>query len=250
MSFKLCIKVDETLKGLEMINEYLTDVIEIHLLSKTIDIEKYNKFTNIIFHSSVYAFDLVDIVKDKEKLEIVENQLKTLSQISRNVKFLLHCGWAEDGEEIATDLIVETVQYLYSKYGIPIILENTIIPGEYDRCIYVINKLNNENITMCVDTAHVRAIINQGVNYKEYYKGIRNVSHIHFSYSKDNDGYRDKSTHGVLHGCLKEVKSDIEILNVLNIKDVTICPEVVEEHYEKRVNQRKEILLMKEINLI
>lgn len=251
MRTKLCVKLSQDLSDMDIMKEHMADIVEIHLIdAENINPALYERFDNIVFHASSQAYELEEITLDMEQQDIVEESLKSIAKVQAKCKLLLHCGWHNDracGEDI-----IKYLQQIYSNYKVPILLENTIYKGAYERSFKVINQLHNLDIKACLDTAHIRAIINQGANYKEYYKNMPEVNHVHFSYSSNGDGYRDMRTHGINHPTIKEVYADMGILRELGVQDFNLCPEVEESchFYKYRENQRIEIELLKHNGII
>lgn len=241
---KLCVKVDESLKGLDDVEEFIDGVIEIHLLSKEVDISKYAKFPKIIFHASGHAYELGDIVESDEQKLVIKNLLKQMDKTKHSL--LLHCGWRGHTKN---EELIEYLWEIYNEYEVPIILEGTIDILDRDRAVEIVNTMNHPDIRLCIDMSHVRAIKNMGEDIKDYYSEIRKIDHIHFSYSSNKDGFIDMSTHGVPHPNMLTVLFDAFILNRYNTKDATICPEVSESDYSTRKNQHEEILKMKKAGL-
>ena len=246
--FKLCPKISDDLEAFDMIKEYVTDNIEIQLTSepnegrlpkvfKTIDAKHF------IVHASGSAYGVENIVKSDEKKEIIDQFLQQCVDSGKDVKFLMHCGWTSylaSNKEIAEYLVGLT-----ERFGIPLLLENTVHLGEYDRAVKVVNTAHAPNIDVCLDMSNVRGILNQGVTL-DYFKGLYRCKHIHMSYSSNGDGFKRSITHGVTHPNHRAVQEDLAILEKLNIKNVTMCPEVAEvgDMYCTREQQVKEIKLL------
>ena len=245
MAFKLCVKVDETLGGLRQLQEYFTDTIEIQLLNPVLDVSKFKilPHRNIILHASPAAYSLSDVADDRTKISYIENMMRQLTHYGDKYTVLFHVGW--DKGDATTERVVEFLRHLVWLYDVNILLENTIVVGSHDRAVEVCNTVDSNRVNYCLDIAHVRAVLNQGVDVQEYYKGLSKVKHIHFSYTSNGDGYKDMPTHGVNHPSLREVKQDLNVLKQFNISDCTLCPEVSETDYACRLNQIQEIKLLK-----
>lgn len=248
MKPRLCIKVDEKLGGLDVLKNYYTGIIEIQLLTRRPKWYKFKNFGAIIFHASEEAYNLPAIVEDRYQIKVIEEQLKAIDKLKAKTQFLIHCGW--DTNKDNTNRIIQFLNHIVQLYDTPILLENTITPGNYERCTDVINTLDTSKVSLCLDTSHIRAIINQGYKHIDYYKGIKNVTHVHFSYSSNGDGYKDMKTHGVNHILKREAFDDLDILQKLNVTPLTLCPEVAEKDYSYRSNQVQEIQLLKSIDII
>ena len=251
--FKLCPKISDDLEAFDMLREYVTDNMEIQLTSKPNERKLPKVFKTIdakhfIVHASGTAYEVEHIVKSDEQKEIIDQFLQQCVDSGKDVKFLMHCGWTS---YLATNKeIAEYLVSLTERFGIPLLLENTVHLGEYDRAVKVVNTAHAPNIDVCIDMSHVRGVLNQGMTL-EYFKGLYRCKHIHMSYSSNGDGFKRSITHGVAHPSVETAKEDLEILEKLGIKNITMCPEVAEvgDMYHTREQQVKEIKLLDSLHI-
>lgn len=252
--YKLCPKISDDLAAFDMIKDFVKENIEIQLISKPEDgrlakIFKEIKAKNFIIHAPGSAYEIENIVRSESQQKILEGFLQQCVDSGKNTKFVLHCGWTNylaSNKEIV-DYLVD----LIGRFNVPILLENTIHLGEYDRAVKVVNLAHITNLDVCLGMSHVRAILNQGATL-EYFKGLYRCKHIHMSYSSNNDGYERSITHGVTHPTIESALEDAKILADLGIFGITMCPEVAEvgDMYHTREQQVKEIKLLTDAGLV
>lgn len=227
--YKICPKVDESFSAYEMLEPFVKDYFELQLLRGNTNLAEClekTKATKVIVHSPGTCYDLCHIIRSKEEKEMTEKYLEQCAASDKEIQYLFHCGWS--GLDVQNIEIINFLEEMYTKYKVPMLLENTIKIGAYDRAVYVVNYLANKDIGVCLDMSHVRAMMNQGLGYLNYYKGIQNCKHIHMSYSSYGDGFGDMTTHGVRHPSDETMIADVKILKALNIVGVSMCPEVME----------------------
>ena len=122
---------------------------------------------------------------------------------------------------------------------------------EFINVVALSKEFNSEKLKFCFDICHWQASENAMKGeislISEYIKGIKN---IHFSMTKDNDGYINKeSTHGVVHDSLETCISDLKYLQEkgIDLSKVNIVTEINEIDYKNRPDMCKEIEFLKEI---
>lgn len=256
--FKLCPKIDTGLADYAKLSKYVRSNLEIQLIGKVdkvdlVSLLKQVNVPNIVLHASNVAYDICEIVRSEEQQgyirEFLADAVKAVNE-GFKIRFLFHCGWSRF--DVTNSEICAYLKKLYEEFKIPILLENTIELGEYDRAVKVVNLMHAPYVSLCLDMSHVRAIINQGINYKRYFKGINSCKHIHMSYSSCGDGYRNLATHGVTHPSKDTIMEDVSILEEFNIGGITMCPEVMEvgNMYYTREQERREIKKLLQANVV
>lgn len=138
-----------------------------------------------------------------------------------------------------------------------ILLENLIFNSDKEVCsvIEFCDYINHPKLKVCLDTCHVQAKAN--LFQEDIYEFIdhfldrekckKQIYQIHFSYVANNDGYRDKITHGIAHKTKEELIKDVEILRYLGIENKVIVTEIGEKDYFVRVGQRQDLKWLEEI---
>ena len=251
--FSLCPKISNNREAIEEMQSYIVDSVEIAMVDDDINTSMINELDikNIIIHAGGEYCNIS--YSNEYRKQLVRDLLKN---ITRNVTLLFHCGWFEN-ELIDSEQTINYIEGLLAVTDCNILLENTIDVSPiyaYDRAISIVNEMNNDRVALCLDTSHIRAMLNRGIDVQEYYKGISRCKHIHFNYSSNGDGFKNMSTHGVNHSKVTAVE-DLKLLKTLGITspmNITLCPEVMEKDndYSVRTNQIKEIELLRELELV
>ena len=139
-----------------------------------------------------------------------------------------------------------------------ILIENIHTLTQRNCCtVFEICKIiNSNNLKVCLDICHLHCMANL---FKENFDlfldkyidkelAYKNVYQIHFSATKNNDGYIEKKTHGVKHDTIEELIGDYNVLKKFNLTDRIIVTEIAEENYMDRNDQKFEIGLLEKIN--
>lgn len=116
-------------------------------------------------------------------------------------------------------------------------------------------KINNPHLRACIDVCHLHCMANIFKmdfdsfmkRYIEKDQAGKYVYQIHFSDTKNNDGYINKETHGRKHDSLSEALQDYNILKLYNMTNANIITEISEENYNTRKDQVDEIKLLEKI---
>lgn len=270
---KICPKIDIQLGGFLSVKKYIKDRMEIHLLNMNIkNIEKQLKLLVgqvlslkvLTLHLPGCCLDIETIAINKKK----ENEFNKLIDMCNRLsietgvdfQILAHCGW-NNKSLIPDDSLLKYLRGLSNKLkesNITLLLEPTIEVykdniKDYDRASYLINKLRNKNIRLCLDLSHLKAMCNrfnftkeEYVNYFRYVKPIQ-TEQIHINSSINGDGYINlRKTHGVKHYNLAHLKEDFKLLELLKVEKAYLVPEVMEYSnvYKKRKCEVKEIQLI------
>lgn len=271
---KICPKVDIKLGGLNSVNKYIKNRMEIHLLDMNINFIK-NKLkylilnipslNQIVLHLPGNCLDIERIASEDKKDKELKQLINMCSNLNLNlgtkIKFeiLAHCGWTERNK-ISDSCIIKYLRKLLiplKEHDITFLLEDTMEvysdnPKDYDRASYLVNKLRNKHIRLCLDLSHLKAICNRlkltdkgFLNYFRFVKPIQ-VEQIHVNSSINGDGYINMKTHGVKHFNLNHLREDFKLLDLLHVNNKYLVPEVAE--YSNVYKKRK--CEVKEINLI
>lgn len=277
---KLSTKVDIKLGSLGTLKKYTNERIEVQLLHTNIKeikksilmlINEVNTLKNIILHMPAQVLFIEDMATNKNKHDTLIKFIELCSemQAETNIKFelLAHCGWISeyDISDESLQQYMKSILPILMEKDIVLLLENTIhvrTDKDYDRCVWLVKTIRNKHLRLCIDMAHVRAVGNR-LGYKideeagfnklsNYYRYLlpTQVEQIHFSTSINGDGFLNLSkTHGVRHYDVNHAYKDFAVLQKLKIHNAYIVPEVAEidHNYNKRKNEIKEILLLKQI---
>lgn len=233
-NFKLCPRIDTKLVYYPKLAKYITNSVEIQLDKNSheedlVNLVKLLGVNTVIFNPSSEAYDICEIIKSKEQQELLVKQLtqvKRLLNKSYNVRFLLHCGWTR--YDVTNEHIIACLTKLYNRFKVPFLLMNTNKLGEYDRAIKIVNSMSKPHVSLCLDIANLRAIENQGIDYKKYFNKVNNCKHIHMSYTSCGDGYQNPCTNGVTHPNNETLLADLKLLEEFKLLNRTLCPSVSE----------------------
>ncbi len=271
---KIYPKIDERYNGLESLKNTIIKYkgVEIQFFNNdniwgNYDIEKTIKYVmekipeiqEITVHPPLHDHD-IEVIIEKD-INIVKNDiqkaLNLTKQFDLKINLLYHVTWPINKIEASVlEKIRELVRQVEGS-NINILLENIHTLNENKKCtvLEICKRINSNNLKVCLDICHLHCVANafkwQIEDYVENYidKDLaqKYIYQIHFSDTKNNDGYIDKKTHGVKHDGLEEIIKDFEILKMFNIEQRRIVTEIAEENYIKRDDQKFEIELLEKI---
>lgn len=176
-----------------------------------------------------------------------------------NIKLLFHTE--VQPQSIMMHSVVNTVKQLKLRCNenVEILLENPIInPNCLHDGLAVFEVAYLTDVSLCIDITHLRAsmhILKPYVSDEEeqfklicgkYYNKVL-ISQVHIAKAGNEDGFVDRSTHGVYHSDRFELQRDLELVNKFNYEDSLIyVTEVSEVDYSdfKHPNQIKELELL------
>lgn len=232
--YKKCIEVIEKLR------KYKVDYVVIHLpmgehelgyisCNLTLDIKFRLMIMNLIRYSkdSGIGIDVLVHVEDKYEKLVGVGAIGYLKSIAERCK----------GTSVG--IILENK-----------IRSSTLGDGEKTSLEQIFKVIDNDSIKMCLDICHIQAsenLYDKDIELTE--DQIRNIKNIHFSYTVDGDGYRDKRrTHGRAHLSIEDVLLDLDYLEAkgIDLSRVNIVLEINEEDYTSRKDLIKEIKLVKQ----
>lgn len=227
--------------------------------------EEVPTIKEITIHPPLDIYDLEFLIS--KDVNIVKNELKECIMLSNkyNIKInmLYHVVWNyEMIKEAVLNRIKELVNMLDGT-NVKILIENihVSISENINRCtvLRICEEINNEHLKICLDTCHLHCLSN--MLHKDFNSFLENyidktiankyIYQIHFSATKNNDGYIEKKTHGRKHDSIEELlKEDYKILEKYNLTNKNIVTEVSEENYESREDQKYEIELLRKVEKI
>ncbi|MFI3260876.1 MAG: TIM barrel protein [bacterium] len=265
-------KIDEKLKGIEYLHEYIKEAkgIEIQMLEmdyNTLEMNAYDPikkileihtFEEITVHTPIPFCDIEFYMFSSE--EKFHNLLKYFMKISRefnvHINVLFHTSWDYKKHVIMTLDYFQRMLDLIKGSNVTILLENTFFINE-DACteILLCEHIDNDQLKICIDTCHVkiRAAIYKR-NYPEYFEEYiavgnmqKYIKQFHFSNNGNNDGYINKETHSNAHELDENFMEDINILIKNGLINKNFVTEINDDDYDYRINQKQEIDLLKQV---
>lgn len=271
---KIFPKTNELLEGVEFYKEYISKYkgIEIQYfedknnlfnyeikdsINKVCDI--YPELEEIVIHPPLSNHDIELLLMKDTKLFF--DRLKELVELSKKynkkIDIIYHTRWTFEYHKRATIEVLKEALKIIEGTEVKILLEN-IYMMEENICsvLEICNYLDHPNLRVCIDTCHYycQAHIYKARNEEEYIKKYLNkeyakkyVYQVHFSDTKNNDGYIDRKTHGVAHDDVESVEKDIKLLEECGIVDYNLVTEVSEQDYINRPDQIREIEMIKKI---
>lgn len=206
-----------------------------------------------------YDIELV-IAKD---INIIKKQIRECIELSNRynlkINLLYHTVWPIEMMEQAILPKIEELVKMLEGTKVQILIENiyTSLTENNRKCtiLEICRRIDSPHLKICLDICHLHCLANilkkdlDGFmnEYMDKDLASKYIYQIHFSATKNNDGYLDKYTHGRKHDDLEELKKDYKILEDYNLAHTNIITEVAEEDYKSRVDQKFEIELLKKI---
>lgn len=222
--------------------------------------KKIPSIKKITIHPPLDDYDIeLVVLKDRKLLETkIEEAIKISKQYNIKINLLYHVGWNMKMMEQGAIEIIEKSLNLLKETNVNIVLENIFGMNEYEqKCtvIEICKKINNPHLRACIDVCHLHCMANIFKldfdsfmkSYIEKDQASKYVYQIHFSDTKNNDGYINKETHGRKHDSLSEALQDYNILKLYNMTNANIITEISEENYNTRKDQVDEIKLLEKI---
>ena len=222
--------------------------------------KKIPSIKEITIHPPLDDYDIeLVVLKDRKLLETkIEAAIKISKQYNIKINLLYHVGWNMKMMEQGAIEIIEKSLNLLKETNVNIVLENIFGMNEYEqKCtvIEICKKINNPHLRACIDVCHLHCMANIfKLDFDSFMKSYiekdqagKYVYQIHFSDTKNNDGYINKETHGRKHNSLSEALQDYNILKLYNMTNANIITEISEENYNTRKDQVDEIKLLEKI---
>lgn len=222
--------------------------------------KKIPSIKEITIHPPLDDYDIeLVVLKDRKLLETkIEAAIKISKQYNIKINLLYHVSWNMKMMEQGAIEIIEKSLNLLKETNVNIVLENIFGMNEYEqKCtvIEICKKINNPHLRACIDVCHLHCMANIFKldfdsfmkSYIEKDQASKYVYQIHFSDTKNNDGYINKETHGRKHDSLSEALQDYNILKLYNMTNANIITEISEENYNTRKDQVDEIKLLEKI---
>lgn len=211
-------------------------------------------FNEVTIHPPLENFELEYILfRDKESfLKNVRKAVELSNEFKIKINLLWHARWNLEFLKYAITPYIKEALNIIGDSNVNILLENSTLTLDrksisvLEYCDYI----NSPKVKFCLDICHVychanmyKTDINTCVSElidKEKLK--KHLYQVHFSYTANNDGYIDKTTHGIVHPNLELVKKDVQLLKELGTdENVIFVTEIGEKDYINRPDQVREI---------
>lgn len=228
----------------------IEDVIE-RLMSKIPDLKE------ITIHPPLELYEIECIIS--KDINIIKEQLHLMVELTKKYNIKMNIVYHtlinfDAHKELTLDKIGELLKIIEGE-NVLILLENIFMFFEKKCTVYEIaDYFNHPNLRVCFDICHLhcRANINKQ-DIEEYAKTYLDSSlckkytyQVHFSYTKNNDGYVDKKTHGRMHPNNEELRKDLKLLGDYGMNKCNYITEVSEENYGLRKDQINELRMLNE----
>lgn len=269
---KIYPKADERFEGIENLGKTINKYkgVEIQYFPKSKDelvdfgmepaikemIRRYPSIEEITIHPPLEDYELeVQLLKDPN---IFLNQLKQVEKLSKKYKIkinlLEHTRLTVSQAKLSIIPVLKKADKIMKNTNVKIVIENIFMMEEQKDCsvIELCEYLNSEHIKVCIDICHLYCqahIYKKGIeefleSYLDKEKCKRQVYQVHFSYTKNDDGYIDKKTHGRGHPNEGTLNYDADLLCRYGMADCNWITEVGEDNYLLREDQAKEIEML------
>jgi hypothetical protein len=224
-------------------------------------VAKYN-IEELTIHPPLEKFELEYIVfRDKESfLGNVRKAVKLSKELNIKINLLYHARWDIELLKYSVTTAIKEAIEIIGDSNVLILLENTIMitDRKYLSVLEYCEYINSPKLKLCLDICHMHCQANMyKMDIKECFKKLlskelfkKHLYQIHFSYTANNDGYIDMSTHGIMHPNIELTKEDVDILKEYGAGENTIwVTEVSEKDYGHKPDQAKEIEYLENLEL-
>lgn len=263
-------KVSEKIDDMNCLpNPFIADKIELQLLSpqcskyKDFLMDFINQYPNIntyILHIP-FLFVSIHMIYSSEKLRrefvafIVDcikisnkynKEINILFHMETPIKIFEHCGGIEWVNFIVS-LVQDTNVYFLVENSM-FTLENKDKDG--GPFYHLVKRIDNPHLRICFDICHSQ--INENL-FEDKYGLAKDIGKytksIHFSYTANNDGYKDGKTHGRVHPNIDALENDLQWLieKGFDLNNTYLVTEINEDNYTKRPDLIKELSLLEEV---
>lgn len=148
------------------------------------------------------------------------------------------------------DLLMETLVRVCKSKGIRLLLENSSpdLHSMDKEDILKYKLLDRYDCDGCYDVCHA-AITERVLGCDIDQSAVNKITWIHFSACLEDDGVKDKKTHGRRHEAKARLALDIVRLMDLgfDLDNVTLCLEIGEEDYNERPDQLQEFVWLTDV---
>lgn len=264
-------KTNEYLEGIEAMSQYIEQEkgIEIQYFAKSKDelvdfeaekpirglMERFPNLEEITVHPPLAYYDIELLLYRKK--DLLYSELQQLIDLSNEygikINIIYHTLSTIQSHRLTTLEDIKEIGNFLKGTKVTILLENLFMMNEKNTCtvLDLCEEVDSPNIRACIDICHIYC---QATTWhtpmKEFIKGYLNkekcqkyVAHIHFSETKNDDGYLDRKTHGRSHDTIEKLFEDADILREYGMtsEDINWVTEVSEEDYKLRPDQISEL---------
>ena len=264
-------KTNEYLEGIEAMSQYIEQEkgIEIQYFHKNKDelvdfeaekpirelMEKFPNLEEITVHPPLAYYDIELLLYRKK--DLLYSELQQLIDLSNEygikINIIYHTLSTIQSHRLTTLEDIKEIGEFLKGTKVTILLENLFMMNEKNTCtvLDLCEEVDSPNIKACIDICHIYC---QATTWhtpmKEFIKGYldkgkcqKYVAHIHFSETKNDDGYLDRKTHGRSHDTIEKLFEDADILREYGMtsEDINWVTEVSEEDYKLRPDQISEL---------
>lgn len=218
------------------------------------------KMKEITIHPPLANYDIeVVLMYDKN---IIKNQLEQLVELSEkfniDINLIYHTHWNIILHRANTIEKIKDLLKIIEGTRVKLLVENLILINEtFYECsaLELCKEINHPNFKMCLDICHFycqaniyREDINDWLKNKlDKELCEKYVYQIHFSYTANNDGYKDKKTHGVGHPNRDLLIKDFRLLEEYGLDKKQIVTEIAEKDYTNRESQIKDLIWLESL---
>lgn len=229
-----CIQVINNIKVRTPINEVVLHLpYSLHTF-ETITLSEKNMYgfkefiRNVEYYSIEAGVKIGILLHQESSLELLESVDPGYTGIYELLNFIRH--------DSVYLLVENCLPYL-----------NSAVPNVV-QAFELLQNIKHDKLLSCLDVCHSRChenVFNTKFIIPEDIKS--RIKWIHFADTLNNDGYNDKSTHGVKHTSMQRVYNDLEFLvnNEIDLTDLPVVSEINETDYKLRPNMLAEIRMLK-----
>ena len=223
--------------------------------------EIYPCIEEMTIHPPLDGHDLeMMLLKDKNMFyDEVKQAVKVSKELGIHINLLYH-SWIGYNDMVQTlDPFINEALKIIGDSNVTLLLENVYQIG--DGIVNVLRyaeHIDDPRLKVCYDTCHgyICAHIFKEDNDTYFKKYLdRNlcreyVKQVHFSYVRDNDGYKDHSTHGRMHDSIESMQYDLNLLRQYGMDEKIIVTEVDEDdcNYKDRRCQLSDLKMLYELD--
>lgn len=219
--------------------------------------ELFKELEEITIHTPLESYELeAMLLKD---YELVKNQMLRLVKLSNDlgihINYLFHSKIKFNEMQKLFDIKIREMLKILEGSNVTLLFENLFFVGEKNMSVLeYVAYIDHPNFRVCFDLCHAYCKVHmykaENIEYLDTYlnkeKCEKYVKQVHFSYTRNNDGYIDKMTHGRCHDYIESMEYDLNILKRYGMDKANLVVEVAEddEDYNARKNQLSEIKML------
>ena len=209
----------------------------------------------ITIHPPLKDYDIEAVLSYNPK--IIEKQLKNCVKWSKkyNIKInlLYHTHWQMAYHNMMNIKKIKSLLKIIEGKNVTLLIENLFLLNESSTectALSLVKRINHPNLKVCFDICHMYCQANMyDVPIEQWLKNKLNkedmekyVYQVHFAYTANNDGYKNKSeTHGVGHPTEETLLVDWNFIKEYGMDKKQIVTEISEKDYSNRIKQIQDI---------